>query len=144
MVHEITLQASFVQQLDQIILAGQSGKELLLDMIATASQGDDPAPEGDFDRPPTQPEIIELAKRLSQAKAANNNTESVRLETERRDAAAKKAADDLVINNDDLEELIVEGENALPGIVTTTKWPMTKSILFFLSVVKKSLILFHF
>ena len=101
-VHEITLQASFVQQLDQIILAGQSGKELLLDMIATASQGDDPAPEGDFDRPPTQPEIIELAKRLSQAKAANNNTESVRLETERRDAAAKKAADDLVINNDDL------------------------------------------
>ena len=63
-VHEIPLQASFIQQLDQIILAGQSGKELLLDMIATASQGDDPAPESDFDRLLTQTEIIELAKRL--------------------------------------------------------------------------------
>ena len=80
-VYEIPLQASFIQQLDEIILAGQAGKELLKDMIATASQGDNPASEGDFDRPPTQPEIIEAAKRLAQAKAATNNTDSVRMET---------------------------------------------------------------
>ena len=83
-VHEIMLQAPFIQQLDQIILAGQSGKEFLLDMITTASTGEDPAPEGDFDHPPTQGEIIELAKRLSEAKAANNNAESIRQETERK------------------------------------------------------------
>ena len=94
-IHEIMLQAPFIQQLDKIILAGQPGKELLLDMITTASTGEDPAPEGDFDHQPTQGEIIELAKRLSEAKAANNNAESIRQETERRDAAAQKAVDDL-------------------------------------------------
>ena len=112
-VHEIMLQAPFIQQLDQIILAGQSGKELLLDMITTASTGEDPASEGDFDHPPTQGEIIELAKRLSEAKAANNNAESIRQETERKEAAAQKAADDLAINNDEIEEIIADGENAL-------------------------------
>ena len=126
-VYEIPLQASFIQQLDQIILAGPAGKKLLKDMIATASQGDNPAPEGDFDRPPTQPEIIEAAKRLAQAKAATNNTDSVRMETERRDAAAKKAADDPVTNNDNLEDLIVQGENAL---LNSKKTPADKVNLF--------------
>ena len=49
-VHSMPLQEAFVQHLDQIVLAGAAGKELLTDMIAKASQGENPAPQGDFNR----------------------------------------------------------------------------------------------
>ena len=69
-IHKIVLQAPFIQQLNKITAAGQPGKELLMEMINTASRGSDPTPEGDYDHPLTQGEILGLTKRLSEAKAA--------------------------------------------------------------------------
>ena len=86
-INKIEMQPHFIQQLDEITKAGLPGKDLLLDMIQTASTRSDPAPEGDSNRPLTQADVIVLAKRLAEAKAAAQNAE-----------------EDLAANNDDIED----------------------------------------
>ena len=95
-INKIKMQDHFIQMLNEITKAGLPGKDLLLDMITTASTGTDPAPEGDPNRMLTQEDIIVIANRLTAAKTAAQNDE-----------------DDLAANNDDFEELFAGGENAL-------------------------------
>ena len=90
------MQDHFIQTLNEITKAGLLGKDLLLDMINTASTGSDPAPDGESNRILTQDDVIVLANRLSEAKTAAQNAE-----------------EDLAANNNDIEEIIANGENAL-------------------------------
>ena len=113
--YSMPLREEFVQHLDQIVLAGVAGKEVLTDMIAKATQGENPAPPGNMDRPPTQLEIAEATNRLATAKAATDkaNATNARLEAEKRDADAKKAAEEVAATNAHLDDQLLLEENDL-------------------------------
>ena len=114
-VSSMPLPEAFVQYLDQVVLAGAAGKELLNEMIAKVSQGETPANRGDFDIPPTQEEITDAATRLANAKAATDkaNNDTARLEAERREDAVKKATEDVAASKAYLGDLLTLEENAL-------------------------------
>ena len=114
-VSSMPLPEAFVQYLDQVVLASTAGKELLNEMIAKVSQGETPANRADFDIPPTQQEITDAATRLANAKAATDkaNNDTARLEAERRDAAVKKATEDVAASIAYLDALLILEENAL-------------------------------
>ena len=83
------------------MLAADAGHEILSDMIDRVTKGEDPAPPGYIERPPTQMEISEAATRIAAAKAATDkaNATNARLANEKREADARKAAEEEAVNN---------------------------------------------
>ena len=79
-INKITVQPHFSQALDEIVKAGLIGKDILLDMLQTASSGSNPTPdEGVITRPITQADVKVLAARLAEDKnAAQNDEEDTR------------------------------------------------------------------
>ena len=65
-VNKITVQPCYSQVLDEVVLAGIMGKDILMDMSQDASVGDNPSPdEGVITRPITQGDVKVMAARLA-------------------------------------------------------------------------------
>ena len=65
LVKQIQVEAIYPQILDEVVLAGSIGREILMDMLKEATGGANPGPgEGDDMRNFTQNDVLELAARL--------------------------------------------------------------------------------
>ena len=68
-INKITVQPCYSQVLDEIVLAGLVGKDILMDMLQDASAGCNPSPdEGVITRPITQGDVKVMAARLAENK----------------------------------------------------------------------------
>ena len=99
MVKQIQVEAIYPQILDEVVLAGSIGREILMDMLKEATGGTNPGPwEGDDMTNFTQNDVMELAARLVAKKKLAK--EAIQANTE-----AETAANDATRNAEEAERL---------------------------------------